>query len=264
MVHPRIHQHRIGLRITPATTGMREPILHGDIVYPLPVKTMRGRPYRRARGKFKSWRDTMADRPRTADYAWTVLARVLSVAKDRGLIAVNVCERGGRLYETNRTEIVWTAEHISKFCAVASEPLQFALLLALWTGQRQGDLVRLMDAVRRRQNPPAPRKEQGEETCCRGTAAGWPAPGEGGRRDPAQYFRRAVDNGRLQDIMGEGVRSGPGWATKTCIFTTCAAPPSPAWHSQAAPSRKLRPLPDTARATWRRSLRRIILAAGWS
>jgi integrase len=98
---------------------------------------------RRARGKFKSWRDTMADRPRTADYAWTVLARVLSVAKDRGLIAVNVCERGGRLYETNRTEIIWTAEHISKFCAVASEPLQFALLLALWTGQRQGDLVRL-------------------------------------------------------------------------------------------------------------------------
>jgi hypothetical protein len=50
---------------------------------------------KRARGKFKEWRDTMADRPRTADYAWRVLARVLSVAKDRGLIAVNVCERGG-------------------------------------------------------------------------------------------------------------------------------------------------------------------------
>ena len=27
------------------------------------------------------------------DYAWTVLARVLSVAKDRGKIAVSVCER---------------------------------------------------------------------------------------------------------------------------------------------------------------------------
>jgi integrase len=98
---------------------------------------------KRARGKFKDWRDTMADRPRTADYAWTVLARVLSVAKDRGLIAVNVCERGGRLYETDRTEIIWIAEHIKKFCAVASPELQFALLLALWTGQRQGDLIRL-------------------------------------------------------------------------------------------------------------------------
>jgi integrase len=98
---------------------------------------------KRARGTFKEWRDTMADRPRTADYAWTVLARVLSVAKDRGAIAVNVCERGGRLYETDRTEIIWTANHIKKFCAVASEELHFALLLALWTGQRQGDLIRL-------------------------------------------------------------------------------------------------------------------------
>jgi integrase len=98
---------------------------------------------KRARGKFKAWRDTMADRPRTADYAWTVLARVLSFAEDRGLIAVNVCKRGGRLYETDRTEIIWTADHITKFCAVASPELQFALLLALWTGQRQGDLIRL-------------------------------------------------------------------------------------------------------------------------
>jgi integrase len=85
----------------------------------------------------------MADKPRTADYAWTMLARVLSVAKDRGLIAVNVCERGGSLYEADRTEIIWAAEHIQKFCAVASDELQFALLLALWTGQRQGDLIRL-------------------------------------------------------------------------------------------------------------------------
>jgi integrase len=98
---------------------------------------------KRARGKFKEWRDTLADRPRAADYAWTVLARVLSVAKDRGAIAVNVCERRGRLYEADRTEIIWTSNHIKKFCAVASNELQFALLLALWTGQRQGDLIRL-------------------------------------------------------------------------------------------------------------------------
>lgn len=98
---------------------------------------------RRARGKFKAWRDTMADRPRVADYAWVVLARVLSVAKDRGLISVNVCERGGRLYDADRAEIIWTADDIRPFCAVASDELQFALLLALWTGQRQGDLIRL-------------------------------------------------------------------------------------------------------------------------
>jgi integrase len=99
--------------------------------------------HRKARGEFKAWRDTMADRPRVADYAWTVLARVLSVAKDRGTISVNVCERGGRLYEADRAENIWTADHIKAFCGVASDELQFALLLALWTGQRQGDLIRL-------------------------------------------------------------------------------------------------------------------------
>jgi integrase len=96
---------------------------------------------RRARGKFKEWRDGMAVNPRKADYAWTVLARVLAVAKDRGLIAVNVCERGGRLYEADRAEIIWLPEHISAFCSVASPELALALLMALWTGQRQGTLI---------------------------------------------------------------------------------------------------------------------------
>jgi len=96
---------------------------------------------RRARGKFKEWRDNMADNPRKADYAWTVLARVLAVAKDRGLIAVNLCERGGRLYEADRAEKIWLPAHIRAFCDVASPELQFALLMALWTGQRQGTLI---------------------------------------------------------------------------------------------------------------------------
>ena len=75
----------------------------------------------------------MAANPRKADYAWTVLARVLAVAKDRGLIAANVCERGA--------ELIWLDEHIKAFCNVASPELQFALLLALWTGQRQGTSI---------------------------------------------------------------------------------------------------------------------------
>jgi hypothetical protein len=98
---------------------------------------------RRARGKFKEWRDDMAANPRKADYAWTVLARVLAVAKDRGLIAVNVCERGGRLYEADRAEQIWQPEHIEAFCKVASPELQFALLIALWTGQRQGTVIEI-------------------------------------------------------------------------------------------------------------------------
>lgn len=41
---------------------------------------------RRVRGEFKAWRDSFAETPRKADYAWTTLARIMSFAKDRGII----------------------------------------------------------------------------------------------------------------------------------------------------------------------------------
>jgi integrase len=95
------------------------------------------------RGEFKRWRDGMSETPRKADYAWTTLARVLSVAHDRGRIPVNPCQRGGRLYEADRSEKIWTENDIAQFLAVAKPGLANAAMLALWTGQRQGDLLRL-------------------------------------------------------------------------------------------------------------------------
>jgi len=53
------------------------------------------------------------------------------------------CERAGRLYRGDRSEHVWTDADIAQFNKVASEPLRAALVLGLWTGQRQGDLLRL-------------------------------------------------------------------------------------------------------------------------
>jgi hypothetical protein len=50
----------------------------------------------------------MAPTPRQADYAWSTLARVLSVAKARGQISVNPCERGGWIYDADRTEKIWS------------------------------------------------------------------------------------------------------------------------------------------------------------
>jgi integrase len=110
----------------------------GDMPLSLVEKT-------KARGMFKTWRDQLAATrgDRQADYAWGVLARVLAVAKDRGTIASNVCERGGKLYEVDRAEVIWKPDHIRGFAGVASDELGFALVLALWTGQRQGDLIRL-------------------------------------------------------------------------------------------------------------------------
>ncbi|MDE2020319.1 MAG: tyrosine-type recombinase/integrase, partial [Patescibacteria group bacterium] len=99
---------------------------------------------RRARGIFLDWRDHIAKRSRRhADYSWSVLARVLSWAHDRGITAANPCTRGGRLYRGSRAESVWTEADEEAFLRCASAPLRLAFLLALWTGQRQGDLLRL-------------------------------------------------------------------------------------------------------------------------
>lgn len=97
----------------------------------------------RMRGDFKQWRDKMADTPRSADLAWTILARVLSVAKDRGKIDVNVCERGGRLYSADRTDAIWTDDMIATVREKFPAHLRHVFMLALYTGQRQGDLLRM-------------------------------------------------------------------------------------------------------------------------
>jgi integrase len=95
-----------------------------------------------ARGVFKDWRDKLAEQSlRQADAAWIALARVLSWALDRRKVPMNPCEKGGRLYNGTRADKVWTPEQEAAFLATASAPLRLAFLLALWTGQRQGDLL---------------------------------------------------------------------------------------------------------------------------
>jgi integrase len=100
---------------------------------------------RRTRGIFMAWRDQIASTAgrRQADYAWTVLARVLSWGLNRGMIAANPCERGGRLYRGSRADKVWTTDDEAAFLKSAPAHLHLPLMLALWTGQRQGDLLKL-------------------------------------------------------------------------------------------------------------------------
>ena len=98
----------------------------------------------RTRGVFKQWRERLATSSRRqADYSWVVLARVISWGLDRGLVAANPCARGGRLYRGSRAEKIWTDADEAAFLDRAPAHLRLPLLLALWTGQRQGDLLRL-------------------------------------------------------------------------------------------------------------------------
>jgi integrase len=98
----------------------------------------------RARGILLDWRDELAlSSQRQADYTWTVVAKIISWAKDRGKVTVNPCERGGRVYHGTRVDFIWSEEQEATFLATAAPHLHLPLLLALWTGQRQGDLLRL-------------------------------------------------------------------------------------------------------------------------
>ena len=97
----------------------------------------------RVRGDFKKWRDSMADKPRAADYAVSTLARILSVALDNGRIHYNHAARLGRLYSSERAEKLWSEDQIAKFISHAPAALSLALVLALATGQREGDLLKL-------------------------------------------------------------------------------------------------------------------------
>ncbi|MBX9876758.1 MAG: integrase, partial [Beijerinckiaceae bacterium] len=81
---------------------------------------------RRVRGIFKDWRDEMKETPRKADYAWSVLVKLLNYAKDRGDLSVNPCDRGGRLSSPDRTDNVWTDAHIEAFLTVA--PFEVAIV----------------------------------------------------------------------------------------------------------------------------------------
>jgi integrase len=106
-----------------------------------PIKALADR---EARSVFLEWRDDLARTSlRQADYAYGTLARILSWALKRGLIDVNPCAEGGKLYSGTRVDRVWPDADIARFLDVASPQMAIAMRLAINTGQRQGDLRRL-------------------------------------------------------------------------------------------------------------------------
>ncbi|MCC7483036.1 MAG: tyrosine-type recombinase/integrase [Hyphomicrobiales bacterium] len=94
---------------------------------------------------FMEWRRKLAEKSghREADNRLSVISALLTWAKDNGHIANNHIQGFKRLYHSDRADTIWLPEHIAAFMKVAPVELQRALILALHTGQRQGDLRRL-------------------------------------------------------------------------------------------------------------------------
>ena len=99
----------------------------------------------RVRREFMDWREKVArsSGEREADNRLSAISAMLTWAIERGHISANHLRGFKRLYHADRSEIIWLPEHVATFMSVAPIELQRALILALHTGQRQGDLLRL-------------------------------------------------------------------------------------------------------------------------
>jgi integrase len=96
------------------------------------------------RPRFLDWRDEMGKRSaRQADAVFGVLRLILEWGRDRGLIGRNHATRPKKLYRSNRSDKLWLPQHLEAFRSVAPPEMRLALELALWTGQRQSDLLKL-------------------------------------------------------------------------------------------------------------------------
>lgn len=88
------------------------------------------------------YRDDHAKTPAMANYIVAVIRRLFSWAVDMGRLEANPALRPKRL-KTGPGHLVWSAAAIEKFRAAAEPELQWALDIALATGQRQGDILRM-------------------------------------------------------------------------------------------------------------------------
>jgi len=96
------------------------------------------------RPRFLDWRDELGKSSlRQADAVFGVLRIILEWGRDRGLIGLNHATRPKKLYRSDRSDKLWLPQHLDAFRAVAAPQMRLALELALWTGQRQSDLLRL-------------------------------------------------------------------------------------------------------------------------
>lgn len=88
-------------------------------------------------------RDPLADTPRKADTYVVILSAVYSWTINRRMATENPCRGVPRLYKKGAGYRAWTRAEMETFAAGATEDEYLIFALALYTGQRAGDLVQL-------------------------------------------------------------------------------------------------------------------------
>jgi integrase len=91
-----------------------------------------------------AWRKQLSEKSlRQTDYAIAVACRMCSWAEQHFFVPYNPFSNIEKLYDSDRAEIVWTIADEDAFLSKAEDRFKLALLLALYSGQRQGDLLRM-------------------------------------------------------------------------------------------------------------------------
>ncbi len=98
---------------------------------------------RQFRADVLAWRDEIARRtPEAAKSLLKLMSGILAFAEERAIIELNPL-KGVKLNPSkNRSEMIWNAEQIKAVIAQSPMELEWAIKLALLTGQRRGDLIK--------------------------------------------------------------------------------------------------------------------------
>ena len=107
----------------------------------MPIKALENL---KVRGEFIDYQEKMSlQTPREADNRLSVMSAVFSYSFDKGRISRNPIASFSRLHKSDRADIIWAEKDVKCFMKEAPVELQRAMILALHTGQRYGDLIRL-------------------------------------------------------------------------------------------------------------------------
>lgn len=98
---------------------------------------------RGSRGELNVWRAKWRHSPKQHDMAGTHAVRLLNWAVEEGKLSEHHCHKLRRLYEVDRSEIVWTPADRETLDAIAPEWVRRILCVACETGLRPGDLIKL-------------------------------------------------------------------------------------------------------------------------
>lgn len=98
--------------------------------------------HRLSRKHFAAWHKSMKGTPRAANRALTTLRRALNFAVNEGLIDRHHAGKIELFDEKTRADIIWSDADIARIDLLPAH-IAVACRLALWTGQRQADLLHL-------------------------------------------------------------------------------------------------------------------------